>query len=194
MQKQSHEGGTPAPPPAEKKDPAALKTALQVQHGFTKSGLEAASKDVEMLLREFIRDPKETPTVKRQAIKALALYPNKTNLGFIKAELKTAPVGQQRLLLDTVKEYKGVSQPDMKEIFAEYIKHQDTTVRHSASWLASNLAPTDENIQLLDERLMVEKEPQINMILDLVQQRLIKENSAAKGKGAAAAGPASGKK
>jgi hypothetical protein len=136
-----------------------IRTYLSAVHGTTRAALDAASADVPRLLREFIVDPGEPLFVRRQAIKALELYPDGENLAFIQARVPLAEVPLARLYLVALRSYAPTMAATVEAIATEQLAHPDATVRHAALGLARSLPVTTRLRATLESRLQAEPEP-----------------------------------
>lgn len=145
--------------PATTVDRGRLRMQLSAIHGTSRAALDAASADVPRLLREFIADAGETLFVRRQAIKALALYPDGENLAFIQSRVALASVPLARLYLGALRSYAPTMADPVEAIASEQLAHPDATVRHAALGLAKSLPVTPRLRATLESRLQAEPEP-----------------------------------
>jgi hypothetical protein len=127
-------------PPATVRDPAAVRTLLSAIHGFTREQLEAASTDVPAILHGFIDDAGEPMLVRRQAVKALAYYPNAANLAFIAGRVDGAPLGLKRLYLGSLAGFGAVDAAGVSAILERALGDANVTVRQAAVGTAARLA------------------------------------------------------
>ena len=146
---------------ATRHDPALLKTQLLAIHGFNRNGLEGSSTEVENLLRWFITDPAESPTVKRQAIKALGLFPSEQNLTFIEGRLASAAPGQKVLYLLSLREYIPGFSDRVSSLVINDLSSNSVTVRHAALSVAGGLTTRTEVRTALEQRLSGESDPSV---------------------------------
>ena len=151
--------------PATSRDPARLRSLLLAIHGFSRQGLEAATTDVPVLLRQFISDGGESITVRRQAIKALRFYPTQDNLGFIQARVGLAPVGLKRLYASTLGRYSGALQAGASATLSTLVNDGDAGVRHAAIGAVRLLGVNSETRKALDGRLKVEADASVRRAL-----------------------------
>ena len=110
------------------------------------------------ILTAIIDDPKESMLIRRQAIKALALYPTDESFTFITARLEGAPLGLQRLYITSLAGFGHSRRQDILPLLEALLANRDATVRDAALGLAQHLAPGPALRGLLQARLAVEPE------------------------------------
>ena len=152
---------TPAMVPATTRNPARVRTLLRAVHGFSRVGLEAVSTDVSAILRGFILDPDEIPLVRRQAVKALRLFPSNENFAFIKNELDSAPAGLQRVYLVSLRGFTESMDEEVAALLAPLLSSDDVGVRHAAVGLSGGLTLSTSLRTALNTRLAEEQEPSV---------------------------------
>lgn len=152
-------GGQAAQAPATTRNPERVRTQMMAIHGFSRAGLEAASTDVSAILQGFISDPDEMPLVRRQAIKALRLFPTDDNFAFIKNELDSAPAGLQRVYLVSLRGFTESKADETAALLQPLLASGDVGVRHAAVGLAGKLALNGNLRAALGARLNDEREP-----------------------------------
>ncbi len=144
--------------PATSRNPAGVRNHLLAIHGFTRNGLETASAGVPEILRGFIADPGESLTVKRQAIKALGLYPTDENFSFIRAGLAGAPLGLQRLYVRALMGFAPTKSDKIGPLLEGLLASPEVSLRHAAVGLAAKLAPSPALEAILRKRMQVESD------------------------------------
>ena len=165
-------GSSQEPPvPATTYDPERVRMHLLAIHGFTREQLEAASTEVDQVLRGLIDGPGEPVVVKRQAIKALRHYPSVENLDFIAARLSGAPPTLQRLFLGTLEKFPARTDGRMQGLVEPLLESSDLSVRHAAVGLAATLEATPRLRSALEAVLSGETDPTLkNSIRGLLER------------------------
>lgn len=149
----------PAAPLASRRDPDAVRSVLKSVHGFSREALDAASTDVPDILQGFIDSAGEPLLVRRQAIKALALYPSDANLSFIEARVDAAPVGLRRLYLLSATAFGTARPAAVSAILERALGDDDVTVRGAAVAGAARLVHVSSVRSALEGRLDSEPDP-----------------------------------
>ena len=166
-------GGSSQEPlvPATIYDPERVRMHLLAIHGFTREQLEAASTEVDQVLRGLIDGPGEPVVVKRQAIKALRHYPNVETLDFIAARLSGAPPTLQRLFLGTLEKFPARNDGRLERLVEPLLESSDLSVRHAAVGLAAKLEATPRLRSALEAVLSGETDPALrNSIRGLLER------------------------
>ena len=138
-------------------DPARVRTMLQAVHGFSRAGLDAASTDVPRILTTFIDTVGETLLMRRQAVKALALYPTDENLVFIEDRIGAAPLGLKRLYVTSLGAFAGNRPGRVAVALKPLLEDGDITVRYAAAGVAGQHKDAPAIRALLENRLVKEK-------------------------------------
>jgi hypothetical protein len=145
--------------PAGAYTPQLLRNQLLSIHGFTRAGLASAGTDVPSILRGFIADAGEPVIVRRQAVKALALYPTDGNFSFIRQNLAGAALPIRRLYVTALRGFAGDKADEITEMLPELLAGPERSMRHAAVGLAGALAPSPRLRAVLRARLEREPEP-----------------------------------
>jgi hypothetical protein len=140
-------------------NPQGVRTQMMAIHGFSRAGLEAASTDVSAILQALISDGGEMMVVRRQAIKALRLFPTDGNFAFIKNELDSAPASLQRVYLVSLRGFTESKADETAALVAPLLASEDVGVRHAAVGLAGRLTLNGNLRAALSARLNDESEP-----------------------------------
>jgi hypothetical protein len=150
--------GTPAAPPpaATTPDPDRVRTLLRALHGFSRAALDTASADVAAILMRFIDDPAEAVLVKRQAIKALGLYPTDSVLAFIEARAPAAPNPYKPLFVGSLGAFAASQPVRVTAAVTPLLADPDVGVRAAAAHLANTLPPSPTLKAALQDRIAVE--------------------------------------
>jgi len=159
------------PAPATEYAPQNVRTLLLSLHGFTRAQLDAASTEVPAVLRALIDDGGESVFVRRQAIKALRLYPSDTNFAFVQARLPGAPESFARVYLTGLTAYAKDKPREVTRIVAQALADRDLGVRHAALYLAERLPPSAELRRLAAERLRQEPAEAVRRGLERLRQQ-----------------------
>ena len=138
-------------------DPARVRTLLQALHGFTRGSLDAASTDVPRILTTFIDSGAESMLMRRQAIKALALYPTDENLAFIETRIGAAPLGLRRLYVNSLGAFAETRPGRVAVALKPLLEDADITVRYAAAGVAGQHKDASAIRALLEDRLAKEK-------------------------------------
>ena len=157
--------GSSAEAPATTRNPELLRTLLMAVHGFTREGLEAASTEVSTILRGFIADEDESMLVRRQAIKALRLFPSDGNFAFISGNVADAPEGLQRLYLLSLRGFAGRRDAQIGAILEPLLDSNAVGVRHAAAGLSRRLVLTASLRARINSRLTREQDPAVRSAL-----------------------------
>ena len=144
--------------PATSNNPVRLRNMLLAIHGFTRIRLDAASTDVPAILQGFIDSPSESITVKRQAIKALKLYPTGENLAFIEGRINSSPLGLQRLYISSLAGFIGNNEDQVANLLIPLVGNPDITIRQVAVGVAGILQLNTPLRSALEKRLDIETE------------------------------------
>ncbi|MDH4247810.1 MAG: hypothetical protein OEW39_08340 [Deltaproteobacteria bacterium] len=137
-------------------DLEAVRLVLRAYHGFTQEGLLAASTQVPRALRELADSSAEDLLVRRQAIKALGLFPDPENFAFVSARLNAANVGLKRLYVAALGPYAPTRGAEVTALLAAPIQDRDALVRTYAAKVAGRV-PLSTGLQgLVNTRLQVE--------------------------------------
>jgi hypothetical protein len=155
-----------APLPAATYDPSRLRTQLLSLHGFTREQLDAASMDVPEILMAWIENTGESAFIRRQAIKALPLYPTDTVFAFIGAHLPQASTDQQQLYLSALKVYAPSRPQDVQQIVLPLLSSPQVVVRQAAVEVAGRLTGSGVVVVRLQERLAVEPDPGVRKAIE----------------------------
>ena len=131
--------GQASPAQATTRNAARLRTQLMALHGFSRAGLEAASTDVAAILRGFISDSGESMLIRRQAIKALRIYPSDETFTLIRNNITGAPEGLQRLYLHSLAVYAGARDTQIGALVTPLLSSDSVGVRHAAAGLSRRL-------------------------------------------------------
>ena len=148
--------GDPVLTPSAMYDPSRVRTLLMHIHGFTQAQLDAVSTDIPQILTALIDDPDEPMLIRRQAIKALRLYPSEETFRFIADRLGSSSVALQVLYLGSLAAFRETSGEELMPILESMLDHQDVVVRHTAVGLAGRLRLALNTESLLVDRLSVE--------------------------------------
>lgn len=140
-------------------NPDRVRNQLKAIHGFTRARLDAASTDVPQMLMAWIADPGESMLIRRQAVKALKLYPSGQTFTFIRDTLPGAPAPLQMLLLGALQAHAAQRPAEVAALAATYLEHSQVTVRQAAVSLAGALQGRPELNRKLQERLAEEPDP-----------------------------------
>jgi len=145
--------------PATAYDPARLRTQLLGIHGFTRAQLDAASTNVPQILMAWIDHPTESHFIRRQAIKALQLYPSDAVFGFIRERLPLAPPSLQHLYVTDLKDYVPTHPQEVQDLVLPLLSSPRVTVRHAAVDVAGQMKGSGNVVARLQERLSEEPDP-----------------------------------
>lgn len=151
--------------PATTRNPQQVRTLLMFVHGFTRERLEAASTDVASILRGFIGDRDESMLVRRQAIKALRLFPTDGNFAFIRGNVADAPEGLQRLYLHSLRGFAGTRDEQIGAILEPLLDSNAVGVRHAAAGLSRKLVLSASLRARINSRLAREQDPGVRSAL-----------------------------
>ena len=146
--------------------PERVRTQLRGFHGFTRARLDAVSTDVPSILRGWIADPDEPMLIRRQAIKALKLYPSAETFAFIRGRISTAPPVLQMLFLGSLQPHAAARPDEVGELVKTYLDGGDVVVRHAAVALAEQLDEAELRRGLLRKRLAVEPDPAVRRAIN----------------------------
>ena len=80
--------------------------------------------------------------VRRQAIKALSLFPTDGNFAFIRGNVSDAPEGLQHLYLHSLSRFAGRRDGQIATILASMLDSNAVSVRHAAAGLSRSLVLT----------------------------------------------------
>lgn len=164
---EARSGPAPRPAePAETRSPESVRRVLRSIHGFTRAALDAASTDVPDILMAIADDPDEAMALRRQAVKALGLYPDEAVLAFIEAEFADAPDSLQRIYLTTLRAFADTAPERATHIAAERLSHQDALMRNAALELAKRLPSSDRLVTALSTQLQQETDPNLRRELE----------------------------
>ena len=156
----------PPLPPASQYAPERIRTALMAVHGFSREALDAISIQVPQILMGFVDDPSETLLVRRQAIKALKLYPSDAAFRFIQGHLAAAPQGLKVLLLGSLAPYASTRTAELVPLLAAELQSPDVVVRHAAVSLAAKAGGQVQVRSLLSTHLASEPERTVRSAIE----------------------------
>lgn len=125
---------------AGQRNPERVRDVLRSVHGFSRAALDAASADVPAVLEALIDAPGESPLVRRQAVKALGLYPGAGTLAFVQGHLDAAPLGLRRIYLSTLVRFGAMDAATVSTLLERGLNDADVTVRWAAADSAAALA------------------------------------------------------
>jgi len=157
---------TPALPPASQYAPERIRTALMAVHGFSREALDATSIQVPQILMGFVDDPSEALLVRRQAIKALKLYPSDAAFRFIQGHLAAAPQGLKVLLLESLAPYASTRTAELVPLLQAELQSPDVVVRHAAVSLAAKAGGQVQVRSLLSTHLASEPERTVRSAIE----------------------------
>lgn len=143
--------GTPQDDAAER-----IIMVMSGYHGFDQNQLEEAAQgeDVSAILRGIIDDPNTSSRIRRQAFKALGLFPTNENFTYFQGKLAVEPSERmQRLILVTLGAFHVDQGEALKRTVGNYLAHPSSAMRHAALSLASQLPPEDGVKHILQARL-----------------------------------------
>ncbi len=138
--------------------PRAIRNQLLSIHGFGREGLERSAGDISALLRGFVADPTEPMVIKRQAIKALGLFPNDRNFEFIASRFAGAPLSLSRLLVGSLRPFAASKAREITGLLENLLDSPHASLRHAAVGLAASLPESHRLTTLLRKRLVAETE------------------------------------
>ena len=159
------------PPPATTHNPEQVRSLLLAIHGFTYDGLQAASTDVSAILQGFIDDSKESALIRRQAIKALRLYPSNENFAFIQTRMEGAPIGLRRLYILSLAGFDATHHDRIVDMVGPLLADPDVGTRHATLVLCGRLNADARLRALLEERLPEESEAGVRRAINRVLGR-----------------------
>jgi hypothetical protein len=159
-----------APAPATEYRPERVRDLLLAIHGFSREALLAASTDVPAILQGFVAEPSETMLVRRQAIKALALFPTSAGLAFIEQHVPAASPGFKSLYLSSLKAFAAAYPQRVEAIVTPLLADGDGTVRVAAVKLAGHLRGSLALEAALRERLVSEPSEAVRQAIQRVLQ------------------------
>ncbi|MCZ6627904.1 MAG: hypothetical protein O7E56_06705, partial [SAR324 cluster bacterium] len=165
------QGRQAALPEATSHNPSRVRNLMLAIHGFTRAQLDAASTGVDAILRGFLSDPAEAMVVKRQAIKALGLYPADENFVFIKTRMAVAPVGLRRLYMLSLAGFDDGKHDEIVGMLGNMLADPDVGTRHVAVSLAARLRPSTQLRSALLAHLSDEPEPGLRAAIGRVLSR-----------------------
>lgn len=151
--------------------PQRLRNRLMAIHGFSRDDLNSVSTDVAAILRGFILDPAEAMVVRRQAIKALRLYPDETNFQFIREHIAEAPLNLKRLYVGSLRGFAPARAGEITGMLEPLLASPERTLRHAALGLAETLPPSEALRTMLRNRLPLEPEPDVRQRIQQMLSR-----------------------
>jgi hypothetical protein len=163
--------GSVAPAPAATPDPERVRTLLRALHGFSRTALDTVSTDVPAILMGFIDDPAEAVLVKRQAIKALALYPTDPVLSFIEARTPGASNPYKTLFVGSLGAFAASQPARVTTALTPLLADADLGVRATAAHVAGTVAPSPALTAVLQARLATEPSGELRAKLQAVLAR-----------------------
>lgn len=152
-------------PVARVRDSERVRHLLRSVHGFTREALDAASADVPAVLQGLIATPGEPLLMRREAIKALALYPGAAALAFVQGRLASAPTDLKRLFLVGLARFANVDAPTVSALLARGLADADVTVRWAAARSAIALAGLAPVQAMLTRHAGTETDPALRTVL-----------------------------
>ncbi len=150
-----------APAPTSEYRPEQVRNHLLAYHGFTREQLDAASINVPQILMGWIDHPSQSVLIRRQAIKALNLYPTEETFAFIADRVVTAPPGYQVLYLGSLSAFTDSKAVELTALLEPLLHSEGVVVRHAAVGLAGRLQPSPLIEAMLEARLSSETDPSV---------------------------------
>ena len=135
-----------------------LRTLLQSLHGFERKDLDALGGDVAAALKGLVAAGSAEPLLRRQAVKALALYPTDDTFAFLITRLDTPEPREKRLVLTVLGAFASRKPQQVRQIVQLHLADPNITVRYAALGLSSHLPRTAETWNLLRARLPQEQD------------------------------------
>ena len=169
--KQPREGPVPLAPTTEY-HPDRVYIHLLAIHGFTRQQLDAASINVPQILMGWIDDPAQSVLIRRQAIKALKLYPTDDTFAFIADRATAAPSGFLVLYLGSLSGFTDSNSVEISALLEPLLDNENVVVRHATVELAGRLKPSAVIESMLQARMAAETDPSLRRaILDQLLSR-----------------------
>ena len=148
-----------------------VRLVLRAYHGFTAEALQAATTEVPRALRELAGNPAEAILVRRQAIKALGLFPGPQSFSFVSAGLNEVNIGLRRLYVAALTPYATTHGAEVTTLLNAPLNDGDALVRTHAAKVALKV-PTSEGLRgLVNSRLRVEADANVRGELQKVLAR-----------------------
>jgi len=157
--------------PATTYDLNQLRLVLRAYHGFTAEALQAATTEVPRALRELAGNPAEAMLVRRQAVKALGLFPDPQSFTFVSAGLNETNIGLKRLYVAALAPYAATHGAEVTALLNAPLNDGDALVRTHAAKVALKV-PVSEGLRgLVNSRLQVEADANVRGELQKVLAR-----------------------
>ncbi|MBI3993775.1 MAG: hypothetical protein HY342_10910 [Candidatus Lambdaproteobacteria bacterium] len=152
--------------PLNAEDLQRLRTLLLSVDGFDRRELDALGGDVAGALKSLAADQGGDALLRRQAIKALGLYPTDDTFAFLSARLDTPEPQEKRLVLTVLGAFGARKPEQVRQLVQTHLADPNLSVRYAALGLSSHLPRTPETWNLLRARLPQEQDAALRRAIE----------------------------